>query len=545
MPTEIFKNDSIARFAQFLEDTMGLYYPTEELRDFEKKLAPIATAFGFKDSISCIEWLMKAPLNKEQITTLALYLTVGETYFFRDPENFKILSAEIIPEILKKRINERYIRIWCAACCSGEEPYSVAMMLHEMMPDISNWNITILGTDINPTFLQKAELGIYKEWSFRNCKSEMKKKFFNRSQDGKYHLHENIKKMVTFSYMNLVEDIYPSVMNGTNAMDLILCHNVLMYFSHKQIKKVVRQLTSSLVEGGTLSVSPIETPFIFDSRLARKNYGDRTLFKKATDILNEDEKSIQDPNSDEFPFLRQPVFSKTGSPEKTSQTFFKVELPAFLNLQTPFLEFDFTTKKKQNSKTAANSKQIAELLKKKVKQEPIKELKSQESSYSYALELFSKAQYSEVINQLQKDLDYFNSDDSDNYLKEIILLIRAFANLGKLAEAEKWSEKALKLDKLDPLIHYLYAVILLEMKKEKLAIQSLKRALYLDQNFIMAHFTLANLMGSKGNTVEFKRYLRNTRELLKKTPREELLPGVEEMTADRLAEIVDTMESRL
>src|SRR5713101_5391864 len=248
-----------SQLSEFIAATMGLDFPAERWTDLQRGLAGAADEFGFANLAACADWLLSAPLTKAQHQVLARHLTVGETYFFREKKSFDILGSTILPELIRsRRGREPRLRIWSAACCTGEEPYSLAILLHQLMPDLPDWHVTILATDINGRFLQKAAAGLYGEWSFRDAPAGFKESYFKRAGDGRYAILPEIKKLVTFAHLNLVEDVYPSVATDTNAMDVIFCRNVLMYFTPQQARKVVGNLHHTLIDGGWLVVSPSE-----------------------------------------------------------------------------------------------------------------------------------------------------------------------------------------------------------------------------------------------------------------------------------------------
>jgi len=115
----------------------------------------------------------------------------------------------LVPLIGLRRGTERRLRIWSAACCTGEEPYSIAIVLNQIIPDLDTWNITIIGTDINPVFVQRARAGLYRDWSFRATPRWIKQKYFKASTDGNLEILPCIKRMVSFSCLNLAEDVFP------------------------------------------------------------------------------------------------------------------------------------------------------------------------------------------------------------------------------------------------------------------------------------------------------------------------------------------------
>lgn len=223
-------------------------------------MAGAARELGFSDPQSCARMLLSEPLTQATLATLASHLTVGETYFFRDGNTFSALEEHILPELLRERLEAgRRLRIWCAGCCTGEEPYSIAMLLDRLLPDAEAWNITILGTDINPHFLRKAGDGVYGEWSFRDAPAWVRDRYFVRRRDGCHVLQPRIRRKVMFSRLNLADDDYPSLATNTTAMDVILCRNVLMYFTEERARRVAHNLRRALNSGGWLVVGPAET----------------------------------------------------------------------------------------------------------------------------------------------------------------------------------------------------------------------------------------------------------------------------------------------
>jgi chemotaxis protein methyltransferase CheR len=139
----------------------------------------------------------------------------------------------------------------------GEAPYSIAILLSRFL-DPAEWNVTILGTDINTRFLRKASEGVYSSWPFRDTPRWVKAGYFRRTPQGRLQVLPRIRRMVTFSRLNLAEDVYPALDTGTNGMDLIICRNVLMYFAADAARAVADRFHRSLVEGGWLIVSPTE-----------------------------------------------------------------------------------------------------------------------------------------------------------------------------------------------------------------------------------------------------------------------------------------------
>ena len=445
------------RLSEFLAVQLGLHFPQERWGDLASGFAAAARDFGMPDAESCARWLPSAPLTRKEIEILASHLTVGETYFFRDRKSFEALEGHILPELLRRRGPERRLRIWSAGCCTGEEPYSIAMLLDRLIPGFGDWNVTLLATDINPRFLRKAAEGVYGEWSFRDAPAWIQR-HFERRKDRRFELKPRIRARVTFSCLNLADDAYPSLATNTNAMDVILRRNVLMYFTPERAGRVVENLRRALVEGGWLIVSPTEISHTLFSSFAAVEIPGAVLYRKlagaARQVLAAERPApILAPTPDEVP--RHFAAALTVHEE----------LPAQARPSEP---------------------------------EP------------------SAAGESAMLSRAARDC----------------------ADQGKLAEALAWCEKAVAADKLDPALHYLLATILQEQGEAEAAGGALRRALYLDPEFALAHFALGNLRLAQGRRPEAQRHFANAHALLRARPHDELLPQSEGLTAGRLAEII-------
>ncbi|MFZ3044377.1 MAG: CheR family methyltransferase, partial [Desulfatirhabdiaceae bacterium] len=209
----------LSQLSEFFAGKMALHFPPARFRDLEHRANSAAKEFGFDDNTAFIRWLVSSPLTRDQIEILASHFTIAETYFWREPQVFEALQEHIVPELMRLREKgQKRLRIWSAGCATGEEPYSLAIALRRIIPDLEKWRVTILATDINPRILRKATAGVYGEWSFRNAPPWLKNEYFNRKDDGKFEILPQFRKMVTFAYLNLAEDNFPSTWNNTNAM---------------------------------------------------------------------------------------------------------------------------------------------------------------------------------------------------------------------------------------------------------------------------------------------------------------------------------------
>jgi chemotaxis protein methyltransferase CheR len=387
------------------------------------------------------------------------HLTIGETYFFRERKTFDALAQRILPELIRRRRGrEQRLRLWSAACSTGEEPYSLAILVQQLLPDWRDWHVTILATDINTRFLQKAAAGVYGEWSFRESPSWFKERYFTRTRDGRFAVEPQIRECVRFAPMNLAQDCFPSLATDTNAMDVIFCRNVLMYFTPAHARNVVENLRSALTDDGWLAVSPTECSQALFSRFVAVNFPDSILYRKC--------------NTEEPSFTWVPA-PPVATPECTEAALEAPQLP------TPVV--------------------------------------------------VATAQTPSAPSQPEQDPQALSQ------------LARTLANQGKLADALTWSERWTGADKTNSAAHYLHAMVLQETGDRMAARRSLDRAVYLQPDFVLAHFALGNLARADSRSSAANKHFANALHVLRNCPPNELLPESEGTTAGRLMEIIATL----
>jgi chemotaxis protein methyltransferase CheR len=504
--TRRFSDIMLRNLSEFLSARMGLYFPERRWRDLEKGIISAARELGCSSPEECITRLLSSDLTKGEIEILASYLTVGETYFFRDKKSFEAIEEYILPELIRNRAGERRLRIWSAACSTGEEPYSLAILLQAKIPDIRDWHITILASDINPRFLDKAREGVYGDWSFRDCPAWIRNRHFEAAEGGRYRIKKNIREMVTFTYHNLAEDSYPALVNNTSAMDLILCRNVLMYFSDEGRTRVAESLYKCLVDKGFLFVSAGEISNTLFSNYEAVSHRGTTFYRKDAGWREAREVSAD---------------LKTGLQAKGHDLYFP-EVPDMI----PEPGADELKPEEACRHISAAADEIA----------AVETKEARVSFYEEGLALYERGLYEETAEKMRASLAESGFDTA-----AVVLLARAYANLGKVREALEWGRKAVSLDKMNPALHYLVAVIEQEEGQAAEAAASLKKALYLDQNFAVAHFALGNLMLRMGRPGEAARHFENALSVLRVYGKDEILPESDGITAGRLAEIIKVM----
>ena len=500
---------------------LGLNYTKNQEVELYRKLKDAAIAFGFENNDDFIEWLPNQELSKSQIEKLATFLTIGETYFFREKKALDYLEFDYLPKLIIKRAKStKKLRIWSAACATGEEPYSIAIILKKIIPDIKNWDIKILATDINPSFIKKAKEGIYSKWSFRGNTQPFIANNFKQINETRYQINQEIKEMVTFSFINLASDTYPSSHNETSEIDVILCRNVMIYFSPKGIKSVTTKLYKSLKKDGVLAVSPVEVSSLICNKF------NTTKYKGVTIYIKSDKKKAESIN---------PIsFTKTENPlDKTLQDFFdnqkdeKAVKRRINNLKIQIQKTDAIEREKKVLKAETIITKKEEAVLKKQKPE----------TFGKALAFYKSGMIDKAEKLTNKIISLNNGND---HKSSLLLLARIKANRGELENSEKLCLKAIRIDKIDPESHYLLATILNEQGRDKDAKKALNNTLFLNPDFALGHFLLGNISLKKSDKVNSKKHFRNAIKSLSKLRPEEILTESDGLTAKGLSVIIET-----
>lgn len=277
-------SDEVCRKARMLiAGRLGLEFPENRQADLERGLVRALRGASMSSPDTYLTWLATLPDESPEWRRLGGYLTVGETYFFRDQGCFEALEQQILPALIEARrtAGNLRLRLWSAGCATGEEPYSLAILLDRLLSDLADWALTILATDLNPKALEAAQRGVYRAWSFRETPSWIRDRYFHRQGGEAFEVDHRIRRMVTFAPLNLAEDGYPSVVTNTTAIDLILCRNVLMYFTGEAQRASIGRLQRALLPEGWLAVSPAEASADLLSPLIPVTFPGAILYRKA------------------------------------------------------------------------------------------------------------------------------------------------------------------------------------------------------------------------------------------------------------------------
>ncbi len=246
------KEQNFTFFRDLLLKESGLVITPEKMYLLESRLLPIAQKNNLENLDDLVDQL-RVSSDKELKYKIIEAMTTNETSFFRDKTPFDRLKEQVLPVFLKTRADKKKLRIWSAACSSGQEPYSLAMTLKEYK-GFEDWDINITATDLSNEILTQARSGVYSQFEVqRGLPVQMLVKYF--TQDGaKWNVSEMLKGMITFKEANLLKDI-PLM----GQFDIVLCRNVLIYFDIETKSKVLQDIKGATAEDGLLFLGGAET----------------------------------------------------------------------------------------------------------------------------------------------------------------------------------------------------------------------------------------------------------------------------------------------
>ena len=504
LPLKLSYTDYL-RFRDLVLERSGLHFPDKKRSELENGLnkaltdSPMVTATDNLDDYYHILSDRDNPLGRVEMERLINALTIGETHFFRNQAQFNALTLHVLPELIKRKRAaatalglQPQLRVWSTGCASGEEPYSLAMLLRQLLPDIQQWAVLILATDINQQSLTFAQEGVYSDWSFREARAKVSQaRYFSKETTSsgvrRYRLHDEIKQMVTFASLNLIEDEYPAIYNNTVSMDLILCRNVTIYFTEETTQQVVDRFYRSLAIDGWLVVGHSEPSLEIYRKFKTRNYPN-TLFYQRT---------------------AQP---QSAWPLAADQPIVQVDTPPSNNVPI--------------AQNRHRSNQLA--------------ASSQPDSFAVAQTLLDQGDTEEAIAKLHQLL--VKKPES---AAGCSLLGRAYANLGRWAEARHWCDCALKLDTLQADAYYVIALINEQESRLTQAVNMLKKAIYLERDKPLYHFNQAILYKKLGQPKSARRASENAIRLLEKWSPDTIIPDTGGTTAYRLLETAQKIRDGL
>jgi len=434
----------------FFTDKFGFHFDEDKKKRLKYLLESRKKKIGLTTDKDYLEFICSHG-GKRECQYIINAFTVGETYFFRNKYQWKALKNEILPEIIKRKhpCDNPYIRIWSAGCSTGEESYSIAIIINEYLSCYHSWQIEILATDLNESSLDYAQKGIYTENAFRETPDDLKNKYFSRSK-GKYKIRNNFKKLITFEQLNLIAD------NGFPkhyvSFDIIFCRNVLIYFSPEIAKKTVHNMYNALNNDAYLFLGHTEGLIAKEFNLKPLSFDNAIIYQK---------------QAARSTHLRTKPFK---------MNYLKQEKKICPRISDTLLKNNY------------------------IKEKPIKPV--QTNNYDEALKLFNIGKIDDAQNML-------NNNNENQTLYSLILIGLIFIQKSDIHAAQIIFNEAQLIYDLTPETYMLGAIIHEEENNMSEAITGCHNAIFLDQTFFYPHFRLGEIYRKIGEQEKMKKSFNN------------------------------------
>ncbi len=259
-----------------IRDYCGIYFDDSSRYLLERRLSRRVMLLNLNDFRDYYRFLLYDSRREEELSAIMDILTVNETYFFREPQILKAFSEEILPELRQRNQSSKRLRIWSGGCSTGEEPYTIAMLILEDGRFIG-WDVQIIGSDISQRVLQIARRGVYGKNSFRQTDPYYIKKYFLEEAEGLWRIKDSVKGLVSFSYLNLLDPFRTRLIE---TMDVIFCRNVLIYFDKESRRKVIEMFYNKLCNGGYLLLGHAESLLNISTSFTLKHLQNGVVYQK-------------------------------------------------------------------------------------------------------------------------------------------------------------------------------------------------------------------------------------------------------------------------
>jgi chemotaxis protein methyltransferase CheR len=493
-----------AAIATMLHEQAGLVFPANRRDSAEAGMRRTMAASCISDPR---DLLRAISADSETRAALITELTIGETFFFREPGQFEFVRNTVLPA-LRTGIAHRRLRIWSAGCATGEEPYTIAMLLKEVGWPTPSF---ILGTDLAAARLAAARRARYTAWSMRGVAEDVIARNFQR-QGKQFLLREDIRRAVEFSTLNLASADYPSSVNGVERMDIIFCRNVLIYFDMPTVASIAERLLGSLAPGGWLFLGASD-PAIADLvpcevvltgaglayRPAGTTEGVSPSAPSRVPAWSDDAwqgwAPAVEPSVDEW----LPVDALPSDPANDATG----DLP--------------------DSYAAAPGQEGTSLV-----------FADSGAGYAGAPEGSYASAYEQADYDAAARLARIAIARGDGSEGTWIILIRSLANRGLLAGAGEACAAALEAHPLSPALIHLHAVLLAEAGLHVDAAAAARRALYLDSSSAVAHLALGDALARTDDRAGARRAFTNAVAILEKLDPATPVPGADGAEASQL-----------
>jgi chemotaxis protein methyltransferase CheR len=275
-PEQQLSEEEFRLIRDLIYNHCGLYFDADSKYLLDRRLLPRLAQHSLAGFREYYQFLKYDRRKDEEIADIMDILTTNETYFFREGFQLRAFTDEILPELMQLKQRDKALRIWSAGCSTGEEPYTIAMLMLEL-GCFQGWRIEIVGSDISQRVVQHARKGIYGKSSFRATEQRYLDRFFSEGEGG-YRINDEVRELVTITHMNLFDANRLALLGK---MDVIFCRNVIIYFDNDSKMRIIESFYNTLRGGGYLLLGHSESLMNISTAFALKHLKNDMVYQKS------------------------------------------------------------------------------------------------------------------------------------------------------------------------------------------------------------------------------------------------------------------------
>ena len=533
--------EDFALFQELLTETSGLFFEESRNQTLHLALWQRLQHRGYDSYREYYNLLKFHPEGRLEIRELLDLITIGETYFFRNKAQFDVLMRFVLPEIMQKKADScnKSIRAWSAGCSGGDETYSIAMAMMEVVPSYQDWRISILGTDINRNGLACAKEAVYGEKHIAHLPKEYLGKYF-KAGGSTYRLNAKVQELTQFEYHNLAKD--PFIQERMQDLDILFCRNVIIYFDGQTTQRVIENFHNCLAQDGHLFLGHSETLWQITDKFERVEFPQTFIYKKRSNPAREDVLK---------PFIAVPelafgnlTFSAAPIPvpyRHGSGTTFKAEGMS----RAPGSTLGGSSPSGWGAEGGTSAKEMDTekgFFKQKFGSEP-QETPEPFEDFERPLDVKGKigSAYKEATLRLAEIKDQtplpspkHMTEQGNNRIRTYLTRATLLANEAKYKEATDILGKIIEADNLSVEAYYLLGVLSYKSSNLNEAETQFRKVIYVDPESVIAYFNLANMYLYQRKFREAAREFKNAIRLLEKRPKDEQVRFCEDFTVEFL-----------
>jgi chemotaxis protein methyltransferase CheR len=275
---------TLVKIRDFIYQQSGLYFSEKKLDSLQKKLIRRLESLNLHSINEYYHYLLDDSSRPSELKPLFDSLINNQTSFFRYASQLKALQEQILPALMRRKVQnkEQFLKILSCGCSTGEEPYTLAILILEMLGQSTDpWKVEITGVDISNAALDSAGRGIYNQYSLRNTPQAIINRYFDPLGPDSYRLQDHVREMVHFTYLNLNDEVH---MQTLSPVDVIFCRNVLIYFSEDSKRAAINQFYKIINPGGYLFIGPSESLFGLSRSFKLLLFPGALVYKKEREI---------------------------------------------------------------------------------------------------------------------------------------------------------------------------------------------------------------------------------------------------------------------